>query len=805
MSKRYNFLSILLLMLGLSSNAQVNTAARFTVIGKIVDKNDGMAMPGATVILLSADTFHKKIMVTDIDGVFSFSALQPGSYHVRISSIGYVTYTGQSFLLSRDTVLPQIGLHEESTMLSGITITGSARKKLVENKGDRVVYNASADLSNKSGNATDVLRKVPMLTVGANGELKMRGNANIKVLLNGLPSGIMARNLQEALKMIPAGTIESIEVITSPSAKYEAEGAAGVINIITKKKLRGTSGTMDLSAGNLEQNASLSLNHTVGKFNLSLALNANNTRQRSRSEVHRNTYAGTNQIGSLLQQSDKTNDNRGGYASLTAAYHIDSTQTVEASASYWNGQWPESGRFFNRYRTATDLNSYSQRSKQDGSFNYYELMFNYHKKFRRPAQELQLVAQGSISDDITKYTTEQFSLDNIRSYIERGNNIGKGRDWNLQADYTHPLSSSGNSTLDLGGSYMGTASKNDYKVNSSSQADNDAARSDLMSHYQHIYAAYLSLKIQLAEGLSARPGLRYEYTSLGGEFRTNSPSFSNRYSSLLPGMLMIMQLNEANEIKVNYSERIRRPWIWDLNPFVNASDPLNLTAGNPGLKPELTRTIELGHAYNAASAKVSINSSFYLNLNSNAVEPITTVNAQGISMTTSQNIAANRRVGANTNLFLKPLRKWTLNLGADLFYLKFRSAALGMLRDGYFYTASLSTGLELPKNYSIQASGEYGNGFINLQGRTSANYSYRFGVAREMFSKKATLTLAVNNPFRNTFTQRSNAVAPSFDSRTVQQFYNRSFTVSFSWRFGNVRAHEAQERPTREPARGSRN
>lgn len=805
MEKRYRFLSFILLLFGLSASAQVDTHATFTISGTIVDKNDGMPMPGATVMLFYTDTLHKKVMVTALDGVFRFSTLRPGEYQLRVSSIGYMTYTTPLTLLSHDTTLSHIGLKEESTMLSAVTITSSVKKKLVENKGDHLVYHASSDMSNKAGNASDVLRKVPMLTVGVGGELKIRGNANIKVLLNGLPSGIMARNLQEALKMIPASTIESIEVITSPSAKYEAEGAGGIINIITKKKLRGTRGTVDLSAGNLEQNISFYVSRSTGKFNFSLTLNANNFRQRSRSQTERDATPESNLIGSLLQQSDKTSKNQGGYANLMVGYTIDSTQYLETSVSFWNGQWPESSRFFNHYQTAINQQKYRQHSKQDGSFNYYEAMLNYRKKFKRPGQEFQFAAQGAISNDITRYTTSQSSLDNISSYWESGNNIGKGKDWNIQADYKHPLNAKGSSSVDLGTSYIGTASQSNFNVYNSSQTGNDVTRSDVMSHFQYTYAAYLSFKLQLADRLSIRPGIRYEYTNLGAAFRNNSSDFHNHYSNLLPGFLVNIQLNDMHEVSINYSERLRRPWIWDLNPFINAGDPLNLTAGNPALKPELVRNIEFGHAYNAASEKVSVNNSFYLNLNSNAIEPITTVNSEGISMTTSQNIASNSRIGANTNLFLKPVRKWSINLGLDLFYLKFRSATLGMLNDGYFYTASLSSNLELPKSYSIQTSGEFGNGFINLQGHTSANYSYRFGFAKEIRSKKIILTLSINNPFSNTFTQRSKVAAPGFESRMIQQFQNRSFSLSFSWRFGGVRNQETEERLKREPARVNQN
>ncbi|NJK98660.1 MAG: TonB-dependent receptor plug domain-containing protein, partial [Bacteroidales bacterium] len=220
-------------------------------------------------------------------------------------------------------------------MLNEVVVVGA--KALVQNKGDKLVYNAKADIGNKSGSATDVLRNTPMVTVDAGGEIKLRGNGNIKVLINGLPSNIMAKNLKEALKTIPAGTIESIEVITTPSAKYEAEGAAGIINIITKKKIKGTNGSVDLSGGNLEQSGNLELNMAKEKFDYSLSLNTSRENERSISELKRTSFLNGTETGNLLQNAKATQRFTGSGLDFSANYLPDSTQKIGTSISYWKG------------------------------------------------------------------------------------------------------------------------------------------------------------------------------------------------------------------------------------------------------------------------------------------------------------------------------------------------------------------------------------------------------------------------------------------------------------------------------------
>jgi len=686
--------------------------------------------------------------------------------------------------------------------LNEVKIT--AKKPLIQHKGDKIIYNASTDISNKAGSAADVLRKAPMLTVTADGELKMRGSSGIKVLLNGRPSAILAKNLKEALKIIPAHTIESIEVITAPSAKYEAEGAAGVINIITKKKARGSNGNINLSAGNLEQAASGLLSVAKGKFNFDLSLNASREKERNISDLSRRSLKDNKETGMLIQQTDALQHSKGTYGDLSTVYHPDSTQEIGFTVSFWGGSWPGSNKLYNHYNSSQGIEAYNQTSEQKAKFGNTDLSLNYRKKYKKPGQELQLIAQYSKTYDNSNYQTDQFQLSGQHYFREQSPNKSNNKDLSFQADYALPLGRSGKQLLETGVRYSSNNASSAYTVfNNRNNPGSpvlveDPSRSDVLNYFQRIFAAYASIQFQTNNNWTFRPGLRYEGTSLGGSFRGPVPSFKANFSSLVPGIMISKEIDEQHALKFNFSQRIRRPWIWDLNPYVNASDPKNLTTGNPELRPEITRMVEVTHSFNAVSG-YSLTSSIYFSANGNAIESLTTVDSLGISRTTSQNIASNRRAGINLNANAQVNKNWLVNAGAEYYHVRFKSPALDLRNAGDFYSISLNTSYILPADYTIQFSGSYSNGYVTLQGKNSADYTYNLSVRKEFLNKMAGITLGINNPFQKTLLQRSYVHAPSFESTTTNRYFNRSFTISFDWRFG-MRAAERPEKEFTEPA-----
>jgi len=779
------------LMLSTTWGIAQTTGNEVEVKGTVVSASENVLLAGSTVVFNDASGRTIASANTQRDGTFNVKVKSSTTITIVINYIGFNAYNSGIIPLNQEDLdLGRIYLDTKSTMLEGVTVVASRKKPLVQSTKDKLIYNAASDISNKSGNAADVLRKAPMLTLGANGDLKLRGNSNIKVLINGIPSRIMAKNLKEALKMIPASSIVSVEVMTNPSSKYEAEGAAGVVNIITKKKLKGTSGTLDITGGNLEQTGNLSLNMSTGKFNISAMGNYSRERERTTSFLNRTNLNNGKQIGSLFQESDMLQTTRGGSASLSAQYKIDSLQTLEAGYSYWTGSWPQKGGLFNRYTNADRYQEYRQKTEQKGTFNFSEWVLNYQKKFHREGQELQLIGQASTASDVSDYFTEQYKPDGQLAFTERGPNRSKEKEWSLQADYSHPFGKEGKASLETGAKYLGNISRSVYEVINSTLPV-DPNRSGNMQYRQQVFSAYATLNFDLGNEWTLRPGIRFENTDINATFQNNAP-YKRKFSNWVPNLLALKKLNEHHELKLDYNERIRRPWIMDLNPYANASDPLNIMQGNPYLKPELTRKLELSHTY-TGSKNTLFTSSLYYSSNKNAVEQIARVNENGVSYTMPDNIGESSRMGLNVNTVFNPIKNWTVNAGAEVFHLKFKSNSLGLKNDGTFFNSSISNSITLMKQLQFSATADYGNGFITLQGKNTANYSYRFAVKKDFMNNKASLTLAIINPFQNNFKETVYAFAPTFQSTQINRFYNRVATLTFSWQFGGFRTSKEKE------------
>lgn len=768
----------------------------FQIKGVVVDTS-GRPLERATVVLRYKDSAMAKTSVSGNDGRFALTASLKGTYVLSISHTGYAPYSRVIEMNVPEQDMGKCILDRQSKQLNEIVV--QHRKALIQNKDDKLVYNASADIGNKSGSAADVLRKAPMVTVGSDGAVKLRGDANIKVLLNGIPSGIFAKNLKEALKMIPASSIQSIEVITAPSARYEAEGAAGVINIVTRKKVKQTSGNLDLSAGNLEQSASLGLNLSREKFDVTLMASGSFEKERRKMDLDRSLLHNGQTAGSLMQRSDITQRTRGTSIELGTAYRPDSSQKIGATLSYWREQWPLKSSLYNYYKDAKSTTEYNQLADQKGGYHYYELALNYVKHFKRKKQELQLLGNISGSADRSDYTTDQFSPDGRHFFRELSPNKGHSKDYSFQVDYTHPLSKSGQNFLETGMRWSKNNATSNYAVFNnlhqpgSSDLKQDLARSDSMNYFQDIAAAYVSTSFETKSRWRFRLGARYEYTRLGARFRGSVPSFATHFSNLVPSILVAKNINEEQELKFNYTERIRRPFIWDLNPYTDASDPRNLTTGNPRLRPEITRLLEVSHTYNLPSGFTLI-SSLYYSFNSNSIESLVAVDSNGISRTMPQNIASNRRLGTNINVYTSVNDNWTVNGGLELYQVWFKSPALQIGNSGLFHSFNINTSYTVPGGYIFELSGDYSNGFITLQGKNTADYTYRLAVQKEIMQKKASITLSFNNPFRNYLKQTSIATAPTFQSQSVTRFYNQSLSVAFNWQFGRVHKNEDEKK-----------
>jgi outer membrane receptor protein involved in Fe transport len=772
--------------------------------GTLTDSLTAKPVPYATVVLKAGS---KLLTGTTADGSgkFELSGVPLGSFTLVLSFVGYRT---KSLPVTLSAGLPalQLGaihLSPAGKMLGAVEVTG--QKALVEDKGDRLVYNAEKDISNAGGTAADVLRKVPLLTVDLNGNVQMRGNGNIRVLINGKPSAMMARNLADALRQMPANVIKAVEVITSPGARYDAEGSGGVINIITKKGLQGMNGTASATAGNFNRGLGTSLNYRKKKIGVSLSANAYQYRNKWQNSSVRTALVDGVAVNVLTQENEADNTSTGGYGEMSLDYDPDSTSRINFAANVWGGNYPSNSSQLSRQTdpAGRQLLAFRNESRFRNPYGNGQLDLGYTKTLKKPEQEFSLLTQYSRMPDNYFYDTDTYAQTGMITSRQESTNYSRNKEYTVQSDYTHPFKLIGRRDttsfkLEAGAKAIRRDIGSEYRVKRSQEGNSpllpDPMQSNDFNYFQRVYSGYTSLRLDTKRKWGLSAGARLERTDITGDFRnttkangdfvtTNTP-LTNRYYNLIPSLTLSKGIKQQT-IKVNYTQRIQRPLIWYLNPWRNASDSLSITTGNPYLKPELNHATELSYSLNTDKG-LSVNTSLFWNYTDNAIEYLSTVNEDGVSLNMPSNIARRQGYGMNLHLAGKPHKSWDLSGGANLRYVDLYSPVLQQRNTGLVWGLDANSTYKLPKDYTLQANGHLGSGWISLQGTNSGYYWYGLSAKREFWNKKANLTLGLNNPFNRGVRQTGKQTAATFTSESRAFYVNRSLRLSFEWRFGQM-------------------
>lgn len=785
--------------------AQSNSRNSFIVTGKIIDSVTHNPVMYATITLIKQDSAINSAYSGE-DGAFSVHALQAGEYIIEITSVGYdirhinVHVSSASSSFAAGNIL----LSKSTKSLQEVTITG--RRKLIELRPGMLIYNAENDLSLKGGTAADVLRKAPVLNVDAQGNVSMRGSRNLKILIDGKYSGQIARSPADALNMMPANIIKSVEVITTPSAKYDAEGAAGVINIITKKSRQSISGALEVAASNLEQvfNPRIAINSN--KLSVSIHGHLHRLRQKEAYTSSRTQFDNGNESLILNQEMNKDNAAPHGSGDIAITYTADSTTEISLGANIWFGNWPDNNNMFTTVGLPNGSITEQYRQSTDAADKYAGADINlaYSKKFKKPGQELTLLAQFNPGRSRNPYHMWQFDNHNTKLYEELNNNTAKSKEWTLQADYIQPFSSNGIFTLESGLKMIIRNASSNYNVTAASNQDAlqpVASRSDIFTYSQDVWAGYSMLKANLKKNWYAEAGLRLELTSFNGEIEKAATKFDNQFTNLIPSATISKKINDNQTFSLSYTQRLTRPYIWDLNPNINASDPKNISTGNPDLSPEIAHQAEFTYGFYPTSA-FFLNTALFWKQTNNAIVEFTSVDNAGIATTKKQNLAANRIYGLNLSAMATLTPWWSTNGNINLEYLDYNSDALQILSKGWATHVNLNTTFKLQGNYSIQAFGEINTRRIMLQGYESFVYYYSIAGKKEFPSKKITLTLALTNPFSNYIPQTQVIQTQQFYYALNNRYYNRAVKLTVNWEFGGLFNQKGAKKISNEDVKG---
>ena len=795
--------------IAVSAQSKTNTI----ISGKVFDKSTREPLEYATISIINKQS-GKTITgtVADVKGVFSISNIPFDTYQVNIEFIGYEKTTLDNIVLSvekRSVSIGTIFLSSSTHNLESVTVVGD--KPVVENKIDKIVYNVSNDITSQGGAAIDVLKKVPQVTVDIDGNVELQGNSNIRFLINGKPSSVFGNSLSDALASIPASQIKSVEAITNPGAKYDSQGTGGIINIILyDNKMQGVNGNINLSAGSRLENGSLNLNIRHNNFGVN-AFFSGNAALKSELPYSQNRFAQDTAAKTItnMVQTSRTDFVRNGFRSgIGFDWNITKNDIITGSLGY--NQFGSSNQgLTNQEQLTTDYSSNplsdiftlrnSDSRSRIGSTDY---SLDYKKKFKNEGQELDIVYDQSNGKPYSNYIQSQsYEGQTVPFSGSLSTNPGTDKEINLSIDYTHPVNKNilietGAKMVDEDISSIANVSDFDPSLN---QYVSDAFQSYHLNYKMKVYAGYLSTNFKLFNWLNVKAGARYEHTDVNIDFpNTTVPA----YGTFVPSVVLSHDFNKTQSLKLAYSKRIERPEYRELNPFINLSDPYNLSTGNPLLKPEIGNNLELGY-----SSTFKKGGNIYISLieriNTQDVIQVTTFypafligdsTYTNVSVTNSQNIGEEYNTGINVSGSYPITTKLNMrgNLMVSQRYIV-SNVGIGNQSTGFRARLNLNATYQLNKDLVFELFGFYSSPVQNIQGKNPQYFMYTFALRKLFWDKKASFGFTATNPFNKYVRQLSTISTESYTSTNIRMMPMRSFGISFMYKFGKLEFSKTKE------------
>ncbi|MCC3154422.1 TonB-dependent receptor [Hymenobacter sp. BT770] len=771
------------------------------ITGTVTDAATGKPVSYATVAVLDGATGSVvNGGVCGDDGKFVLPGIPAGSYTVQVSFLGYKNEERTGVLVSAGspTDLGPITLAASAQKLGEVVVTG--QKAIIEERVDRTVYNAENDQTTRGGDATDVLKRVPLLSVDLDGNVSLRGSSNIKVLINNKPSTIAASSIADALKQIPADQIKTVEVITSPSAKYDAEGSGGIINIITKtNNLRGATLGLDLSAGLRSTNLGLNGSLRTGKMGFSLGGfgrgSYNVPGEFSNVQTTRSLSGGT--PVTTIQSADTRLQQIFGRYTLGWDYDLNKFNSLQASVSYGtrNSRNYQDGLTSATYLGLTPTGTPLSSSQRDVAVKdvsgTVDASLNYTHSFEKPQHEFSILTLFSRNDRSNTFTNNIFNATLGSPSRIMNDNPSYNAEYTIQLDYQNPISKT--QILEMGVKDILRRVNSDYSTayfgagGESLSAPSILSANNVFTYRQNVTAGYTAYTLSLPKGITVKPGLRYEYTTIDANFANFAAANIPNYGVLVPSLNLSRRLANSNVLKLAYNRRIQRPSLQFLNPNLNASNPKNVSQGNPYLSPEYTNNYELG--YSTAIKRLNLNFSSFIRNTTGSIEALRTVRGVDTVSTTYANIGQQNAYGGSVFANMSS-GKFNLNAGTDFYYTTLTNNVpdrnFNAANEGWVMSGRVGGSYNFTPVWGVQAFAFYRGRQVQLQGNQSGQGFYTVGVKRDFAEKRGSLGFGFDNFFTPSITVRNTVVSPLIDQASSNVLHTLGFRVSLNYRIGKL-------------------
>lgn len=767
------------------------TSGNYRIQGIVADSVTKNPLPMVTVKLKNANSEVIETRVTQGDGTFSFPAVIPAAYAISVGAIGYglkIVRIDSSTFSTQTIDLQSIYLGDGMVGLKEVSITGD--RPVILRKADRIIYDLKADPESKSNNVLTMMRKIPYLSVDGDDNLLMKGNSSFKVLINGKPSGSLEGNLKAVLKSIPASTIERVEVITTPPSKYDAEGLAGIINIITTKKINdGFNGSVNINENLPVGGPGVGGAFTAksGRFGVSAFGGGGIYHSPKTFNSNRRVDAAST---TLSQHGDQRSNNKTVYFGTELSYLVDTLNLLTAQLNY-NGS-----RANDHSRQESDLTGLNGLIQQYGTENArkthgygVDVGVNYEKGFKAMKDRLLTFSylfstnlndrSGSVSfGNRFNFTTPDFLQTDHQQFKEH----------TFQVDFVTPVKKL-NIEVGIKGILRKNNSDFDYaSLNTlSDRYETNPALSNWFSNTQNVFSAYNSYRLNL-NSWNINAGIRLEETVIRADFSSTLSVANQNYLNAIPSIAIGKGFKGGSNINFGFSQRIRRPGINRLNPYVDRSNPNYELTGNPNLRPVLLNDIQFGYGSNKKLAvNIGLNYSFMNNLD---LQVLNFNPETQITRITYANTGKSSSIGSNFNLSYPVNRIYNVSLNGNAMYLWLSGEDNGqpVSNDILMYAVTLSNVVRLSHGWALNADfGLNSRNPTGLQGYTDGFFYSAFNFNKNIIKDKFTIGGGIKNPF----TKYRNIVTTSFGPQFNQVYethnYFRSFNISLNYNFGSLK------------------
>lgn len=795
--KTRTYLTLFFVFISISTYAQTNL---ITLKGQVIDSLTSETIPYATIKIVEKNNPSTiiKAVASDDNGNFKFTINKKEDYLVVIQYIGKNDVVRPLVFNDQSTIdFGKILIKDNAHALAEIEV--SAQRPLVQVDLDKIVYSIENDPESKTNNVLEMLKKVPMVTVDGEENIKLKGSSNFKIYMNGKPSNMISNNPKDVLKGMPANTIKDIQIITDPGAKYDAEGVAGIINIITQKQSSLGGYTATLNAGVDSRggyNGGVYTSMKYGKIGFTGNYNYYKYKRPSGDSYTTRENLISNADRYLYENGSRKFNGDGQYGSGELSFEIDTLNLINIGYNRYEGKNTSNNDLTTILQDINNITQYEYdiNSKSQGTNGGTDLNADYQRTFNKKDQLLTFSYRLSLSPDDSKSN----SLLNIKQgtptdvFTNRQYSDAKTTEHTFQGDFTTPFSKI--HTLEAGMKYIIRNNNSNSGLENLDANGNWIRKETINDEFKNrndILAAYLGYSAKVKKwGFKA--GLRFESTHLDVKFPLSesmginpSPDFKTDYNNLVPSATITYQLKPSQTLRFGYNMRISRPGIWQLNPYRNTTNPNYISEGNPNLDAVESHSISTNYMF--FNPKLNINLSASYNFENNSIQNITEIE-NDISIATYKNIGERKNLDISAYINYSPTAKFRVysNIWGGYTDLKANNES-GLANHGF--NIGIYGGAQYTAPWAIRAglnSGYFGRD-INLQGETSSFYFYSFSLMKSFISDKLTFSAYFQNPFNDTFKYKNKQNTPIFRYESVSTMFNRQFGLRVSFRFGEMK------------------